>query len=45
MYDGIQGETRWKYHEKKIYDLDTAKLVAFNLFDELHGSANEVQPY
>ena len=41
----FQGETRWKYHEKKIYDLDTAKLVAFNLFDELHGSANEVQPY
>ena len=41
----FQGETRWQYHEKKIHDLNTAKLVAFNLFDELHGSANDVQPY
>ncbi|MFR7918790.1 MAG: hypothetical protein ACLU4L_05395 [Anaerostipes sp.] len=41
----FRGENQWQYHGRKIYDLNTAKLVAFNLFDELHGSIDELQPY
>ncbi|MCC8125909.1 MAG: hypothetical protein LIO92_00705 [Clostridiales bacterium] len=39
------GEWRWDYHGKKITDLNTAKLVAFNLFDDLHESRSKAQPY
>ena len=36
---------RWDYHGKKMNDFDTAKLVAFDLFDELHESRSQIQPY
>ena len=39
------GEYCWDYHGKKIYDFDTARLVAFNLFDEMYNSRREAQPY
>ena len=39
------GEWRWNYHGKKISDFDTARLVAFNLFDEMYNSRSEAQPY
>lgn len=39
------GEYCWNYHGKKIYDFDTARLVAFNLFDEMYNSRREAQPY
>ena len=29
-------ESRWEYKGRKIRDLETAKLVAFEMFDELH---------
>ena len=29
-------EARWDYNGQKIRDLETAKLVAFDMFDELH---------
>ena len=32
----FKDESRWEYRGKKILDFDTAKIVAFNLFDELH---------
>lgn len=35
------GEYCWDYHGKKIYDFDTARLVAFNLFDEMYNSRRE----
>jgi len=41
----FQGEQQWKYHNRKIEDFDTAKVVAFNLFDDLHESYHEPQPY
>lgn len=33
-----KGEQQWEYHGRKITDFDTARTVAFNLFDELHES-------
>lgn len=39
------GEWRWDYHGKKMNDIDTAKLVAFDLFDELHEVESQIQPY
>lgn len=41
----FQGEWRWDYHGKKMSNIDEAKLVAFDLFDELHGVKSQVQPY
>lgn len=41
----FQGESRWDYNGKRITDLRTAKIVAFDLFDELHESKNQVQPH
>ena len=41
----FQGECRWQYNGKKISDLPTAKLVAFDLFDELHDSKGQAQHY
>lgn len=41
----FQGEHRWDFHGKKITDLYTAKKVAFDLFDELHESQYQAQPY
>ena len=41
----MPGEYCWNYHGKKIYDFDTARLVAFNLFDEMYNSRREAQPY
>lgn len=32
----FHGVRRWEYRGEKIRDLDTAKLAAFELFDELH---------
>ena len=32
----FRGEQHWKYRGEKIRDLETAKLVAFELFDEIH---------
>lgn len=34
----FQNECKWDYRGKKILDLLTAKLVAFDLFDELPGT-------
>ena len=31
-----KGKQQWEYHGRKITDFDTARTVAFNLFDELH---------
>ena len=42
IYDG---SWIWEYHGRKIYDLHTAKKVAFDLFDELYDSRGQVQPY
>ncbi|MDB8696964.1 hypothetical protein PNU98_04135 [[Ruminococcus] gnavus] len=39
------GKWRWDYHGRKISDFDTARLVAFNLFDEMYNSRSEAQPY
>lgn len=39
------GKRCWEYHGKKIYNFDTARLVAFNLFDEMYNSSGEAQPY
>lgn len=33
----FRGERCWEYRGEKIRDLDTAKLAAFELFDEIHG--------
>lgn len=41
----FKGEWLWEYQGKKIDDFYTAKLVAFNLFDELHESHHQVLPY
>lgn len=41
----FQGERRWDYHGKKITDLHSAKIVAFDIFDELHESNHQAQPY
>ena len=41
----FKGEWQWDYHGRKITDFDTAKVVAFNLFDELHESYHQEQPY
>lgn len=41
----FNGRQRWDYNGRKITNLDTAKIVAFNLFDELHESQNQQQPY
>lgn len=35
----------WQYNGRKINDLHTAKLVAFNFFDENHESRGQAQPY
>lgn len=32
----FKGKYLWDYNGKRIKDLDTAKIVAFNLFDELY---------
>ncbi len=41
----FKGEWRWDYHGRKITDFDTARVVAFNLFDALHESHRQEQPY
>ena len=41
----FKGEWQWKYHGRRITDFDTARIVAFNLFDELHESYHQEQPY
>lgn len=33
----FRGERCWEYRGEKIRDLDTAKLAAFELFDEIYG--------
>lgn len=40
-----KGKQQWEYHGRKITDFDTARTVAFNLFDELHESRHLEQPY
>ena len=40
-----KGKQQWEYHGRKITDFDTARTVAFNLFDELHESRHQEQPY
>ena len=32
----FRNKSEWKYNGRKIQDLETAKLVAFDMFDELH---------
>ena len=39
------GNSIWEYNGKKIRDFETAKLVAFNLFDEEYNSKHEAQPH
>lgn len=41
----FQGESYWKYHGRRIDDFETAKLVAFDLFDEFYESQHQEQPY
>lgn len=41
----FQNQWRWEYHGKKIRDVKTAKLVAFDLFDELHEPNGRMQPF
>lgn len=41
----FKGKWQWDYHGKKITNFDTARVVAFNLFDELHESHCQAQPY
>lgn len=41
----FRGKWQWEYHGKRITDFDTARIVAFNLFDELHESRHQDQPY
>jgi hypothetical protein len=41
----FKGKCQWDYNGRMITDLNTAKIVAFNLFDELHESKEQVQPY
>ena len=36
----FKGKGYWEYHGRKIDDLETAKLVAFELFDEFYESQN-----
>lgn len=31
----FHNESRWEYNGRKIRDLETAKLVSFEMFDEL----------
>ncbi|MBQ3112913.1 MAG: hypothetical protein IJC05_00915 [Phascolarctobacterium sp.] len=37
-----RGEQRWKYQERKISDFFTAKIVAFELFEELYKSKRQL---
>lgn len=39
------GQQVFRYNNRKIDDFYTAKLIAFDLFDEQHASSKEVQPY
>ncbi len=41
----FKGEYLWDYNGKKITDLHSAKNVAFNLFDELYESREQIQPH
>ena len=41
----FQGNWRWDYKGRKMNDIDTAKLIAFDLFDQLHESSSNIQPY
>ncbi len=34
----FKGKSKWEYLGNKILDFNTARIVAFNLFDELHES-------
>ena len=35
----------FRYNNRRIDDFHTARLIAFDLFDEQHESRGEVQPY
>lgn len=39
------GQQVFQYNNRKIDDFYTAKLIAFDLFDEQHESRGEAQPY
>lgn len=41
----FHAEWRWEYNGRKMRDLHIAKLVAFDLFDELHETSSSMQPY
>lgn len=41
----FQGKSVWEYNGRKINDLDTAKLVAFDLFDANHEVQHGPQPH
>lgn len=41
----FRGKYLWDYNGTKITDFHTAKIVAFNLFDELYESREQIQPY
>ena len=39
------GQSVFRYNNRRIDDFHTARLIAFDLFDEQHESRGEVQPY
>lgn len=41
----FQGKICWSYNGRKIPNLSIAKIVAFDLFDELHDSKGQPQPH
>ena len=41
----FRGKQQWEYHGMRIADFDTARIAAFNLFDEMHDSCYQEQPY
>lgn len=41
----FQGKICWRYNGRKIPNLSIAKIVAFDLFDELHDSKGQPQPH
>ncbi len=39
------GQSVFRYNNRRIDDFHTARLIAFDLFDEQYESRGEVQPY
>lgn len=45
VYHPYGGQSVFRYNNRRIDDFHTARLIAFDLFDEQHESRGEVQPY